>query len=155
MECWGFCLVWVGGEKLENDEKKNYKQQGTGFAHFLEKHPLIIRRTLGDGGLLTERRNFSVLENTMITGDIWALMIWMLGKICIILPEPVLNAGWYNLAFKIENFIKCLKYWSQRSYQELQNPNILMQRLWETANDLLKFIEIRRWQANQTSKRMG
>ena len=27
----------------------------------------------------------------------------------IIIPEPVLNAGWYDIAFKIENFIKCSK----------------------------------------------
>uniref|UniRef100_A0A0V0IJ51 Putative ovule protein n=1 Tax=Solanum chacoense TaxID=4108 RepID=A0A0V0IJ51_SOLCH len=31
------------------------------------------------------------------------------GRSVIIIPEPVLNAGWYDLAFKIENFIKCHK----------------------------------------------
>ncbi|WMV13602.1 hypothetical protein MTR67_006987 [Solanum verrucosum] len=31
------------------------------------------------------------------------------GRSVIIIPEPVLNAGWYDLAFKIENFIKCSK----------------------------------------------
>lgn len=29
------------------------------------------------------------------------------GRSIIIVPEPVLNAGWCDLAFKMENFIKC------------------------------------------------
>lgn len=29
------------------------------------------------------------------------------GRSVIIIPEPVLNAGWCDFAFKIENFIKC------------------------------------------------
>lgn len=31
------------------------------------------------------------------------------GRSVIIIPEPILNAGWHDIAFKIENFIKCSK----------------------------------------------
>ncbi|KAG5620115.1 hypothetical protein H5410_005333 [Solanum commersonii] len=44
------------------------------------------------------------------------------GRSVTIIPEPVLNAGWYDLAFKIENFIKCPKRLIPTSLPRLVNP---------------------------------
>ncbi|KAG5576280.1 hypothetical protein H5410_056414 [Solanum commersonii] len=44
------------------------------------------------------------------------------GRSDTIIPEPVLNAGWHDLAFKIENFIKCPKRLIPTSLPRLVNP---------------------------------
>uniref|UniRef100_M1CEQ4 DUF4283 domain-containing protein n=1 Tax=Solanum tuberosum TaxID=4113 RepID=M1CEQ4_SOLTU len=44
------------------------------------------------------------------------------GRSVTIIPEPVLNVGWYDLAFKIENFIKCPKRLIPTSLPRLVNP---------------------------------
>ncbi|KAG5632608.1 hypothetical protein H5410_004325 [Solanum commersonii] len=45
------------------------------------------------------------------------------GRSIIIIPEPVLNAGWYDLAFKIENFIKCSKRQGPREIEVESTAN--------------------------------
>lgn len=44
------------------------------------------------------------------------------GRSVIIIPEPVLTAGWYDIAFKIGNFIKCSKRLVPPTLSRLTEP---------------------------------
>lgn len=147
-------MVWLGGAKSELDAHNHVQQENCGMdmlciTRSFKRHWEADEKMEAKGAAVTFF--FCARKNNNFGRFISSVTVQGVNRSVIIIPEITFNAGWRDVAFKIDKFIKENTGPFITNILGKSDPKIHTQPLSELGNGKLGF-QIKSWSTQATTK---